>query len=83
MILLFIHDLSLCIVLSPKKLPFSFNDLWITNRERNPNRELRNANDCFIPSHKMASLKQLPLFSLPKVWNEELERKNIALLDYT
>jgi hypothetical protein len=61
-----------------KKLPFSFNDLWITNRERNPNSDLRNADDFFIPSHKMASLKRLPLFSFPKVWNEEPERKNIV-----
>ena len=28
-----------------KKLPPSFNETWITNRERNPDRALRNAND--------------------------------------
>jgi len=53
------------------KLPFSFSELWVTNRTRNPNIELRNADDYYVPAHKMASVKRFPFFSFPKIWNEE------------
>jgi hypothetical protein len=45
--------------------PWSFCETWITNRERNPDRELCNANDLFIPAHNYATLKRTPLFYLP------------------
>ncbi len=32
------------------KLPFSFSDMWITNRNRNPNVELRNADNYYVRS---------------------------------
>ena len=61
-----------------KKLPITFAETWLTNRERTPNnRELRNANDLYIPSHNFATLKRMPLFSFPKAWNEELDSKNL------
>jgi hypothetical protein len=53
------------------KLPFSFSEMWITNRNRNPNVELRNADDYYVPAHRMASVKRFPFFSFPKIWNEE------------
>lgn len=59
------------------KLPFSFVNVWQTNRERLPNRELRNANELFIPHHNFATLKRLPIFSFPQAWNEEPEIKRL------
>ncbi len=52
------------------RLPFSFADMWITNRERNPNLVLRNADDYYVPAHRMASVKRFPYFKFPKIWNE-------------
>jgi hypothetical protein len=60
-----------------KKLPFTFADMWQTNRESMPNRELRNANDLYIPHHNFATLKRMPLFLFPKAWDDELDLKNI------
>ncbi len=53
------------------RLPFSFNEIWITNRARNPDIILRNADDLHIPDHNLASIKRLPLFSFPRIWNED------------
>jgi hypothetical protein len=53
------------------KLPFSFSETWITNRARIPNLELRNVDDLYIPPHNFATTKCFPLFSLPRIWNEE------------
>jgi hypothetical protein len=52
------------------RLPFSFTDMWITNRNRNPDLVLRNADDYYVPAHKMASVKRFPFFQFPKIWNE-------------
>jgi hypothetical protein len=40
--------------------------MWITN----PNLELRNAEDFYVPAHKFASIKRFPYFQFPKTWNE-------------
>ncbi len=51
---------------------YKFNtiDTRITrNRERNLKRELRNANDLYIPAHNYATLKRMPLFNFPLIWN--------------
>ncbi len=53
------------------KLPFSFSETWITNRARNPNLELRNVDDLYIPPHHFSTTKRFPLFSFPRIWNEE------------
>ncbi len=58
------------------KLPFSYNETWITNRMRNPNIELRNADNLYIPAHHLASIKRFPLFNFPKLWNEATAIKN-------
>jgi hypothetical protein len=52
-----------------KKLPLSFAEMWQTNLERNPERELRNANDYYIPPHRVEIVKRLPYISLPTAWN--------------
>jgi hypothetical protein len=59
------------------KLPLSFHETWTLNMNRNPNRQLRNANDLFVPAHHFATVKRFPLFTFPLVWNEETERKYI------
>jgi hypothetical protein len=61
-----------------RTLPLSFHDMWLQNRNQNPARLLRNANDLRIPPHNFASLTRLPLFAFPRAWNEENEnRKSI------
>jgi hypothetical protein len=57
------------------KLPFSFNETWVFNRDRNINRLLRNANDLYIPAHNFATLKRFPLFTFPRLGNDEEDRK--------
>jgi hypothetical protein len=52
-------------------LPFSFRQMWTTNRDRNPDRVLHNADHLYIPQHNYASLKRMPLFNFPRVWNSE------------
>ncbi len=60
-----------------KKLPISFAHLWQTNAERNPVRILRNANDYFIPQHRIELVKRMPLYTFPAVWNgENIEKLN-------
>ncbi len=53
-----------------KTLPISFNNHWITNRERQPERALRNADLLFISPHNFASIKRMPMFNFPCIWNE-------------
>jgi hypothetical protein len=61
------------------RLPLSFVDMWITNRARNPNLELRNAEDFYVPAHKFASLKRFPYFQFPKIWNEaNILKRNLS-----
>jgi hypothetical protein len=52
-----------------KILPISFANTWMTNIERNPERALRNANDLFIPPHRVEFVKRLPLYTQPLAWN--------------
>ena len=54
-----------------RKLPFSFSEMWLTNRNRNPAVNLRNADDLFVPHHKFATLKRMPLFTFPRIWKHE------------
>ncbi len=51
-----------------KKLLISFNEMWTSNRARNPAIVLRNADDLY--AHHFATNKRFPLFAMPKVWNE-------------
>ncbi len=50
------------------KLPFSYNETWITNRMRNPNIELRIADNLYIPAHHLASVKkEIPLVQFSEI----------------
>jgi hypothetical protein len=53
-------------------IPFSFNEVWLTIRARNPDITLRNDDDLYVPAHNLASIKRLPFFSFPKIWNEDI-----------
>jgi hypothetical protein len=44
-----IVNLQIYAQLLSQPVPRSFREIWNTNRERNPNKELRNANDLYIP----------------------------------
>jgi hypothetical protein len=66
-----------------QKLPLSFFELWQPNVERHAARELRNANDCFIPQYRIELAKRMPLFSFPAAWNAENNEKfNPSQPDY-
>ncbi len=70
--LLFMHKYS------NLNLPLSFHEVWTLNRNHNPVRLLRNANDLRFLPHNYATLKCLPLFTFPRIWNEEnVTRKSI------
>jgi hypothetical protein len=49
------------------RLPLSFSDMWTTNRNRNPDLVLKNADDYYVPAHKMACVKRFPFFQFPKI----------------
>ncbi len=53
------------------RLPLSFARMWIFNRERFADRELRNADQLYVPPHRFPALKRMPLFNFPLVWNAE------------
>jgi hypothetical protein len=57
-------------------LPILFNDTWVTNRECFPERELRDAEQLFTPAHNYFTLKRLPLFKFPTIWNAAGPEKN-------
>ena len=58
------------------KLPFSFNEMWVTNRQRNPNLDLRNADNYYVPPHNYATVKRFPFYTFPRIWNEADQIKN-------
>ena len=60
-----------------QKLPFSFNETWMKNNERNPGLNLRNAQDYFVKPSIFTTLKRLPLFTFPSLWNSETALKDI------
>jgi hypothetical protein len=47
-----------------------FQTCGLPNRNRNPDLILRNADDYYVPAHKMASVKRFPFFQFPKILNE-------------
>jgi hypothetical protein len=58
-----------------RRLPESFSECWLKNSERMPGRLLRNADDLYIYPHRYESIKRLPFFSFPTVWNQEDDSK--------
>jgi hypothetical protein len=56
-------------------VPPSFFDMWLTNRERNNIRILRNADDLFVPPHRIELYKRMPLIAFASAWNEADDKK--------
>jgi hypothetical protein len=52
-----------------KYCPPSCTNQWLTNNERNPDLELRNASDLYIPRAVNDHVKKLPYFALAYNWN--------------
>ncbi len=49
--------------------------MWLTNRERNNIRILRNADDLFVPPHRIELYRRMPLTAFALAWNEADDRK--------
>jgi hypothetical protein len=51
--------------------PISFFGTWQTvgQSRDNPNFQLRNDNEYYIPRHRNDHLARMPLFNLPRLWN--------------
>jgi hypothetical protein len=58
---------------------FSFRQMWVTNREGILDRVLRNADHLNIQPRNYASLKRMPLFNFPRLWNLEGNEKHNPL----
>ena len=58
-----------------RNLPLSFSEIWTTNRERNPERLLRDADALYVPPHRIELFKRMPLCALPTAWNEAPQYK--------
>jgi len=62
--LLFMHSIAY------NYAPCSFDGVWIRNIDRDPNLNLRNANDFFLEHPRTETFKRSTLYSLPLAWNE-------------
>jgi hypothetical protein len=54
-------------------LPSAFTNVWTRNEDRFPNQDvmqLRNNDDFYVPFARTNLVERLPLFFLPKLWNE-------------
>ncbi len=49
--------------------PSSFENMWQKNNERDPIRDLRNANEYFIMQPRTETFKKSTLYALPFAWN--------------
>jgi hypothetical protein len=49
--------------------PPSFTNTWQTQAQRNPDLNLRNATDIYIPFPRIDLFKRLPIYALPTTWN--------------
>jgi hypothetical protein len=58
-----------------KYSPPILHNQWITNVTRNPNVELRNANDLYVTTALSEQVKKLPLVAFAVVWNNLPDNK--------
>ena len=61
-----------------KYAPKTFHNVWQKNENRDINYPLRNNDQYYLPRINIESLKNLPLFTFPTVWNslEDLRFQN-------
>jgi hypothetical protein len=52
-----------------KYAPTSFENIWIKNRDRDPEVNLRNADDYFITRPRTETFKKSTLYAIPTAWN--------------
>ncbi len=50
--------------------PLSFSNTWTSHATRNPELNLRNANDIILPHPRTDHFKRMPIYSLAQSWNE-------------
>jgi hypothetical protein len=48
----------------------SFNNIWLTNNQREMGMELRNTNEFILPLVRRESFRKSPLYTLPLAWNQ-------------
>ncbi len=48
----------------------SFNNIWLTNNQREMGMELRNTNEFIFPLVRRESFRKSPLYTLPLAWNQ-------------
>jgi hypothetical protein len=53
-----------------KYCPPALHNTWTTNLDRNPDLQLRNAEDLYIPLARTDQTKRLPYFAWAKLWND-------------
>jgi hypothetical protein len=49
--------------------PASFTNTWQTQAQRNPDLNLRNATDIYVPFPRIDLFKRMPIYALPHTWN--------------
>ena len=49
--------------------PPSFSNTWQTQAQRNPDLNLRNATDIYVPFPRIDLFKRMPIYALPHTWN--------------
>ena len=49
--------------------PASFDSTWTTNATREPNLNLRNANEFYLPLPRTETFKKSTIYALPAAWN--------------
>ncbi len=59
------------------KLPLPFHETWTLNLNRNPNCQLHNANDLFVPAHHFATVNGF-LYLLFPLYGMKKLRENIS-----
>ena len=66
------------------KLPTSFDETWVLNKIKHPRTaDLRNADELYVPRHRLNFAARLPLHLFPKLWNEfdDFELKSTTSAD--
>jgi hypothetical protein len=57
------------------RLPLSFAETWVTNRQRNPLNNLRNADLYYQPQPNFEQFRRFPLYTFPLAWNAADDNK--------
>ena len=52
-----------------KHAPSSFETTWVKNCDRDPELNLRNANDFYLPQPRTETFKKSTYYSMPTAWN--------------